>query len=927
MDCRKAKKLINLYLDGEADSSQTQILLSHVDECRKCQARLEEVRALHNTIRSVSDVELPLGFRSSVMEGIRTAESQQFRRSIISRPIIIWGSIAIMALLALTITWRMYDTNEIAPDIPEIQIISPRVDVAINAKSDGPKPEGSAIIITVSQTGLEMSDTYTYSFDWDNDGSYDVLDQTDPSASHTWNDNGIHIVGVGVKDGDGNIHKATTSVEVTDLAPTAEFAWTSEPRDEGSEILFTNASTPSLDPIARWSWDFGDKVGTSMKQNPSYAYRDNGVYKVTLTVTDDDGSSTSKTVTLTVNNVAPSVVAGTDQIVDEGASVTLSSSVFTDPGLGDTHTATIDWGDSIVESGTVASSDFSSPVEADGMVTGKHNYADNGTYEVTVTVTDDDGASASDTLTVTVNNVAPLVLAGADQEVYEGEIVSLASSIFIDPGNDDTHTATIDWGDNTIEAGKVRGVAATPSDLAVGVNGIVANKHVYADNGVYTVSITVTDDDGASASKALAVTVSNVAPSVMAGTDRRVYEGVPVSLASSVLSDAGTLDTHTAVIDWGDGTVEAGTVSGVSSGPSSSILGVSSAIAGSHIYANEGLYTITLKVEDDDGAHNSDTLTMTVDNHPPIVGPIIMPMFGASALVVAVNTTIEPTVSFEDPGGSDTHTTEWDWGDGSNTIVESVDKDRTGFVIGRHTYNTPGVYAVALKVTDDSGDWDKSVFEYVVVYDTNDEFIAGSGQVDSPPNAYISNPEFSGRASFGFISKHKKGEDTPIGNAELRFHVANLDFYSKEYQWSMVNSSDVQFSGRGTINDRGDYGFILTATDGSIGGDGDVDGFRIRIWEEQNVGGVTSDLIVYDNQPGDYDTAPLVASVVLKQKGKAGIPRTIFEYATNSLLANLATKQKEEKGNPRVLRGYAMVAYLATRISTGIRIAMQYLTP
>jgi len=608
MDCRKARKLINLYLDGEADSSQTQILLSHVDKCRKCQVKLEEVRALHSTIRSVSHVELPLGFRSSVMEGIRTADPRQIRRPTTSRSIMIWGSITAMVLLAVTITWRMYDTNEVAPDIPEIQIISPRVDVAINAHSDGPKPEGSDIIITVSQTGLEIGDTFTYSFDWENDGSYDILDQTDPSASHIWNDDGVHTVGIGLKDKDGNIYKATTSVEVTDLAPTAEFAWMSETQNEGSKILFANASTSSSDPISLWSWDFGDTVGTSTAQNPSYTYRDNGIYKVTLTITDDDGSSTSKSTTLTINNVAPSVLAGVDQIVDEGASVNLSSSVFTDPGLGDTHTVTIDWGDSIVESGTAtrASFGFSSPAEADGTVTGRHNYADNGFYKVMVTVTDDDGASASDTLTVTVNNVAPLVLAGAAQEVHEGEIVSLASSIFIDPGNEDTHTATIDWGDNTVEAGKIIEVPAEPSDLIVGVNGIVANKHIYADNGVYTVSITVTDDDGASSSKTLAVTVNNVAPWVVAGVDQRVYEGAPVSLASSGFNDPGTLDTHTATIDWGDGTVEVGPVS-ISSEPSDSIFGVYRTVVGNHIYDDNGFYTVTLRVEDDDGSYNADT--------------------------------------------------------------------------------------------------------------------------------------------------------------------------------------------------------------------------------------------------------------------------------------------------------------------------------
>jgi PKD repeat protein len=798
----------------------------------------------------------------------------------------------------------------------------------IGAYSDGPKPEGTAIVITVSQVMLELTDIFTYSFDWDNDGSYEILDQTNPSASHIWNDNGVYTVGVQVKDRGGEIRTANTSVEVMDLAPTAKFAWTPESQDaqdEGSQILFAAASTSSPDPIVLWSWDFGDTVGASMEQNPSYTYRDNGAYAVTLTVTDDDGSSTSRTVALTVNNVAPSVLAGTDQIVDEGAPVNLVPSAFIDPGAGDTHTATIDWGDDIVEAGIVSkmpSEAYDPKTGVSGTVTGKHTYADNGVYEVTITVTDDDGAYASDTRTVTVNNVAPSVLAGADpadQVVDEGAPVSLAPCIFIDPGTDDTHTAAIDWGDDIVEAGIVTKMPSESYDPKTGVSGTVTGKHIYADNGVYEVIITVTDDDGASASDTRIVTVNNVAPSVVAGVDQIVDEGASVSLPSSTFNDPGALDTHIAIIDWGDGTVEFGAVSEMSSEPSDSILGVNGIVVGSHVYANNGFYTVTLKVADNDWGLNSDTLTVTVDNQPPSVGPISISVLGARelALVVEVNTTIEFVASFEDPGANDTHTAEWNWGDG-NTSGGVAGADNTGSVSGKHTYDTPGVYAVALEVTDDDEDWNESVFEYVVVYDSNDEFIAGGGWIGSTSKAYIANPELRGEASFGFVSKYREGIDTPTGKAELRFHVADLDFHSREYQWLMVTDLNVQFSGRGAINGSGVYLFTMTATDGNMNS-GNVDDFRIRIWQKQIIDGVVHDLIVYESQPG-------LASVVLKQK-KMGIVHRIFEYAM-AILASPGSESTNTEGTryTDAPSSTTWVVLLVTQIFTGIQVVLKYLT-
>jgi hypothetical protein len=134
----------------------------------------------------------------------------------------------------------------------------------------------------------------------------------------------------------------------------------------------------------------------------SHIYADNGVYKVKVTIGYDSDHSSSSEATVTVNNVPPTVYAGADATVPEGTTVTIPGH-FTDPGVLDTWAATVDYGD-----GTPLQS---LPLNPDKTFTLSHTYGDNPkngpAYTITVTVTDKDGGMGSDTVDVTVTNVAP----------------------------------------------------------------------------------------------------------------------------------------------------------------------------------------------------------------------------------------------------------------------------------------------------------------------------------------------------------------------------------------------------------------------------------------------------------------------------------------------------------------------------------------
>jgi PKD repeat protein len=120
-----------------------------------------------------------------------------------------------------------------------------------------------------------------------------------------------------------------------------------------------------------------------------------------------------------------------------------------------------------------------------------------------------------------------------------------------------------------------------------------AVQHAYAQDGAYTVRLTVRDPDGASHEAATTVTIANVAPSVNALT--APVAPVPVGAAVEVraqFTDPGVLDSHTATIDWGDGSTSAAAVDGSAAAGEAS---------GSHTYAAPGVYTVAVRVMDGDG--------------------------------------------------------------------------------------------------------------------------------------------------------------------------------------------------------------------------------------------------------------------------------------------------------------------------------------
>jgi hypothetical protein len=151
---------------------------------------------------------------------------------------------------------------------------------------------------------------------------------------------------------------------------------------------------------------------------------------------------------------------------------------------------------------------------------------------------------------------------------------------------------------------------------------------------------------------------------------------------------------------------------------------------------------------------------------------------------------------------------------------------------------------------------------------------------DFEADGAIGGPGPAGRANFGFVSKYKKGASTPTGVTQFYFEAGNLEFHSDVQEWLVVNQNgaNAQFKGEGFVNDVTPARFMLWAGDGDATSDeDDFDTFRIRIWEE--VG--EEEVVIYDN---GTDQAIAGGSIVIHtggkgKAGKDGFPDVPVEFA------------------------------------------------
>ena len=185
-------------------------------------------------------------------------------------------------------------------------------------------------------------------------------------------------------------------------------------------------------------------------------------------------------------------------------------------------------------------------------------------------------------------STVPIVDAGSNTTEQEGGTFIRTGS-FVDP-DPNLWSAAVDYGDGT---------GLQP--LVLNADKSFTLSHTYAEDGVYTVVVNVTDDKGEVGSDSLEITVENAAPAVTQfAVAPATFGGATTVTASGQFTDPGVLDAHTATIDWGDGTA---------SEPFT--LNPDRTFEASHTYDRFGVFRVVVSITDEDAA--ADTASFTVN--------------------------------------------------------------------------------------------------------------------------------------------------------------------------------------------------------------------------------------------------------------------------------------------------------------------------
>jgi PKD repeat protein len=426
--------------------------------------------------------------------------------------------------------------------------------------------------------------------------------------------------------------------------PSASFTYGPASPFSGDDISFSSTSSDDGN-LTQLHWEFDDG-GTADGADVNHTYAIPGIYTVQLTVTDDEGLSSTAQDTITVQNREPTA----DFHWSPDSPLTNETVFFTSDAADPENRIDAEkWdldNDGVFNDDTGSSASRSFPA--------------GGTYTISLRVEDKDGGTA--TISRTVDVVDPPNLKPNASFTFSPTSPQILDIVTFDSTSTDSDgsIATMEWDFNNDGF----------YDDATGDN----PTRTFFLAGTYRIGLLVTDDEGETDTVTKDVTVSTPPNDLPVAAFHFAPSSPKTNEQVTFTSDA-TDDGNVALEEWdfeNDGIYD------------------TTGSQAQHSYATADSYTVKLRVTDDQGEQSSTTKTVNV-TEPPNDPPT--PAFGFSPSSPQANELVTFTSTSTDDGSI--ASTEWDFTDDGTF-------DASGTSV-QHAYAVPKTHTVRLKVTDDKG--------------------------------------------------------------------------------------------------------------------------------------------------------------------------------------------------------------------------------
>lgn len=593
---------------------------------------------------------------------------------------------------------------------------------------------------------------------------------------------GVYLFRLTATDADGNSGSDQMQLTVVDSnsPPTANAGSNQQIQLPTNSTTISGTGTDSDGSIVSYSWvkisGGAVTLNDTDKANLNLSGLEAGIYLFELTVEDDDNATDSDEMQLEVldeENLNPVANAGADiQIQLPTNSTNLIGSGTDDDGSITDYL----WEKTSGPSVTLTNA-ANSTATASNLLSG--------IYTFRLTVTDEDGATDSDLLNVTVIEANQVPTVSVDQTEQSITLPTNTVNIQATASDSDGSIASYLWeivsedGASTLSNSNT--ATLTVSDLDV--------------PGQYIYSITVTDNEGASNSAEAIVNVNdekvNQLPNVNAGPDQFIVLPTNQVVLNGTASDPdGTIVSYA----W----IKVSGASATLSGQDTKTLTASDLV--------EGNYRFRLTVTDNDGGQRSNAVDVNVAPEEVNIAPIVDAGNNKSITLPTNSVVLNASASDED-------------GEIISYLWEQTSGNAGSSLSGQNTASlevselTEGIYNFQITVEDDGGSF------------ATDETMVTVTAINTPPIA---------------DAGADKNITLPIDSVEITGSGTDEDGEIVSYQWAqksgpssavLINNNQATMLAKDLI--AGQYRFELTVTDND--GDSDTDEIQVTVNEENNI--------------------------------------------------------------------------------------------